>query len=90
MEFHFKITTWESVTVPEECQEEVYQAIKSGEITSSSDIFDFLQDQKEIDETECEVIEEVEEQMSVDENGGCSTIEILDENGNTVWGNGKG
>ena len=81
MEFEFKITTWECVTVDEEQEEKVLQAIKEGKVNSASDIFNL------VDDAYCEQLTETEEQMSVEENGGFATIEVR-EDGDVVWGNG--
>jgi len=43
MDFDFKITTWERVNVPQEKEQEILEAIKAGEITSSNDIFYYLE-----------------------------------------------
>ena len=88
MKFQFKITTWESVTVPEEHEEMILNKIKSGEIESSSDIFDELAELGDMN-VECEKILEVDEQMTVLENQGFSTIEVLDNRGITIYGNGE-
>ena len=53
MKFDFKITTWERVTVREENEQEVLQAIKEGKIESAQDIFDFLADKGDMN-IECE------------------------------------
>lgn len=84
MKFDFKITTWERVEVPTEHEEKVLEAIKNGTITSSQDVFDLLED--DTDMIDCNVILETEEQMSVEDNGGNSTIEVLDGT-ETVWKN---
>jgi len=86
MKFDFKITTWERVTVREENEEEVLQAIKNGKIESANDIYDFLADKENIN-IECEILTEVDEQMSVEDNGGASTIEVVDA-GKTIFYNG--
>tara|TARA_R110000851_G_scaffold21819_1_gene65042 strand:- start:4588 stop:4866 length:279 start_codon:yes stop_codon:yes gene_type:complete len=87
MEFDFKITTWERVTVKEENEQEVLQAIKNGKIESANDIYDFLADKGDIN-IECEKLTQVDEQMSVDDNDGASTIEVLDSAGNSIFSNG--
>jgi hypothetical protein len=83
MNFDFKITTWERVTVPEVHEEKILEGIKKGEITSANDIFNIL------NEADYTIIPEVEEQMTVEENGGSSTIEVMNDDGDLVWGNGK-
>ena len=84
MEFHFKITTWESVTVDEDIEKEVKKKIKKGEITSSNDIYNQFQSG-----VNHETMLEVDEQMTVEENGGASTIEIVDHNQKIIWKNGE-
>lgn len=86
MKFDFKITTWERVTVKEENEQEVLQAIKNGKIESANDIYDFLADKGDIN-IECEILTEVDEQMSVEDNDGASTIEVVDA-GKTIFSNG--
>lgn len=88
MKFDFKVTTWERVEVPTHLEALVLAAIKAGRATSSSDIHDVLAENGHEVDTEYSIIEEVEEQMSVEENGGCSTIEVIDDNDETVWENG--
>lgn len=87
MDFDFKITTWERVNVSEEHEQEVLQAIKEGKITSANDIFCFLAGKEDVN-IECIKLTDVEEQMTVEENGGCSTIEVID-NGKEVFNNKK-
>ena len=86
MKFDFKITTWERVTVREENEQEVLQAIKEGKIESAQDIFDFLADKGDMN-IECEKLTDVDEQMSVEDNDGASTIGVVD-NGKTIFSNG--
>jgi len=88
MKFQFKITTWEQVTVSKEAEEEVLQAIKDGKINSSCDIFDFLADKGDMN-VELEKLDEVDEQMTVEENCDCSTIKVLDEKAKVIFGNGE-
>jgi hypothetical protein len=80
MEFDFKITTWERVTVPKEFEEKVLDGIKNRTITSSNDIHNICSgaDYKKLDG--------VDEQMTIDENGGSATIEVM-ENGNMIYSN---
>jgi hypothetical protein len=87
MDFDFKITTWERVNVSEEHEQEVLQAIKEGKITSANDVFDFLADKGDMN-IECIKLTETDEQMTVEENGGCSTIEVID-NGKEIFNNEK-
>lgn len=76
MHVDFKITTWERCELPDDLTPEevetIKDKIKSGVISCYSDI-----------DEECgnvglstEIILEVEEYMTPEENGGCSTIEF--------------
>lgn len=73
MHVDFKITTWERVEVPAEHEEEIKALIEDGTITSASDMFDHL------DGIECEKLTYVDEQMTPEENGGCSTVEVWEQ-----------
>tara|TARA_R110000765_G_scaffold228346_1_gene332002 strand:- start:299 stop:553 length:255 start_codon:yes stop_codon:yes gene_type:complete len=84
MQVDFKITTWERVEVEEDSIEEVQKAIESGAVTSAEQLvseFNGVSFTGTVDETD--------EQLTVEENGGCSTIEILASDGETIWENGK-
>jgi len=89
MKFDFKITTWERVEVPTDLEELVCGAIKDDKIDSSNSLHDFLSENGHNVDTEYSIIQEVEEQMSVEENGGSSTIEVLGDDGNNIWKNGE-
>jgi hypothetical protein len=80
MEFDFKVTIWERVTVPEKDEQRVLEAIKSGKVTSAEDIF-----QMGI-AADCDKQHDTDEQMTPQENGGCSTIEVM-EDGETIFDN---
>lgn len=80
MHVDFKITTWERINIPEEKEEEVLNLIQSGEIVTGVDLADYLGD------CDIEHLMEVDEYMSPEENGGCSTIEAYNNN-KMVWEN---
>jgi hypothetical protein len=82
MHVDFKITTWERVEIPEGKEPMVRDLIKNGLVESASDLFDHL------DDITCEKLTDVDEQMTPEENGGCSTIEIW-EGVKNIWENGK-
>jgi len=86
MEFDFKITTWERVTVSKENEEKVLEALKSNKISSADDVYNLLEEDGNID---CNVLFECNELMTLEENGGRSTIEVIDDLGETVFKNGK-
>lgn len=39
--------------------------------------------------TENETLIEAQEEITVEENNGCSTVELYDEEGNLIWQNGE-
>lgn len=74
MYIDFKITTWERIHIKDESlKDKIVAALKSGEITSADDVFEFDE------EAYIETLYEVESQMTVEENGGCSTIEAYED-----------
>ena len=76
----FKITTWERVSVPTEHKDKVLEALNSGEIQTSNDLIEFIEDAN-FDG----IMEETSEQLTVEDNGNQPTIEIIDEeDGNTI------
>jgi hypothetical protein len=81
MKFDFKVTTWERITVDEEDVQQVLQGIKNGTLTSSNDIFNLIEG------CESEILDEATVQMSVAENGGECTIEVISEDGETIFTN---
>lgn len=86
MDFDFKVTVWQRVNVPEEIEDHVLKAIKSGKITSAIEVYAFLNEVTS--DIYCSTLLETEEQMTVEENDGNSTIEVV-ENGKTIWENGE-
>lgn len=82
MEFDFKITTWERVTVDPKDEQKVLELIKSGDITSANDVFNYVAD------AECNKLDDVDEQMTVEENGGEATIDVL-EDGVCIYSNSE-
>jgi len=87
MDFDFKVTTWERVNVPEELEEAVLKAVESGRIETSNELCDWLTNNGHEVDIEYEIIPEVEEAITVEENGGCSTIEVR-VSGEVVFHNG--
>ena len=83
MYIDFKITTWERIRIEDESlKDEIVTALKSGEITSADDVFELDKDAYR------EVLYDVEEQMTVEENGGFSTIEAYEDEGTLLYKNG--
>jgi len=88
MRVHFKVTAWESVSLDDDYKEEVLEKLKSGEIKSANGLVEFL-DSKGSDPT-YEMIPESEQQLTIEENDGYSTIEAVDDDYSsvTLWENG--
>jgi len=84
MHIDFKITTWERVEVPFELEIKISKKIKSGQIFSSTGLYEEFTD--ELDP--CEILPEVEQQLDPLYNEGSSTIEVW-ENEKIIWKNGK-
>jgi len=81
MDFDFKITTWERVSVEPEHEEQLLRLIKEGTITCADDCFSYDFD------VQCVKLSDSDEPMTPEENGGCSTIEIIGNNGENVFTN---
>lgn len=84
MHIDFKKTAWERVFIPVGYENEIREKVKKGEITNSSDLIDLYG-------CTWENVLETDEQMSPSENGGCSTIEVFAEKGDsvTLWDNAE-
>ena len=81
----FKITTWKRIRIPDEKLEEVIQKLKEGGCDAPYDIVDEIDDCY-IDY--CDIDLECEEPMTVEENGGASTQEIYNTDGEIIYKNG--
>jgi len=80
MEIDFKVTMWTRATINDEDKDRVLEALKNGEITNISDLYGFAED------PEWEDLNETQEEMTVEDNGGQSTIEAIYDN-ETVYTN---
>jgi hypothetical protein len=85
MNVDFLVKTWERIEVSETIQDEVLGKIKSGEITCSNDICDNYPDTEW--EFKSESLIEYTEQVSLEDNGGCATIDVFDDEGNDIYSN---
>jgi len=84
MYIDFKITTWERIRIEDESlKDKIVAALKSGEITSADDVFELDEDASR------ETLYDVESQMTVEENGGFSTIEAYEDATTLLYGNGE-
>ena len=83
MYIDFKITTWERIHIEDESlKDKIVAALKSGEIASADDVFKF----DKVEDTE--TLYETKSQMTVEENGGFSTIEAYDDEVTLLYQNG--
>ena len=80
MEIDFKVTMWTRATIDSEDKDRVLRALKNGEITNISDLYGFAED------PQWEDLYETQEEMTVEDNSGESTIEAIDD-GETVYTN---
>ena len=84
MYIDFKITTWERIHIKDESlKDKIVAALKSGEITSADDVFEFNED------ADREILHETEShQMTVEDNDGFSTIEAYEDEDTLLYKNG--
>lgn len=83
MYIDFKITTWERIHIEDESlKDKIVAALKSGEITSADDVYEFDKDANR------ELLYSVEEQMSIYDNDGFSTIIAYDDEDTILYQNG--
>jgi len=86
MQFDFKVTSWQRITVPQEQEEKVLDAIKRGDINTASDVYNFLADEGNVSS---ENLLETETEITLEDNGGFSTIEVIGDEGESLFKNGK-
>lgn len=84
MYIDFKITTWERIYIKDETlKDKIVAALKSGEITSADDVFDFNKD------ADREIFHEIDsQQMTIYDNDGFSTIIAYDDEDTLLYQNG--
>lgn len=79
-----KTTIWERIEFDsEEQMKDVLSKLKNRELNSSIDVCDYL-------EKSVEMLHGTSEEMTIYDNGGQPTQEILNEDGNTIWNNVEG
>lgn len=88
MQFDFKITTWQRVSVSKENENKVLDAIKTGELNTASDVFNFLAELGDHN-VSVENLLDTETEMTLEDNQGWSTISVIDEEGQSIFENGK-
>jgi hypothetical protein len=82
----FKVTIWERVYFDDENIDKVSEKIKNGIVSSSEDMFTEFEDRIAHDS---ELLLETSEQMTIEENGNQSTVELYNGNGDTICTNEK-
>ena len=84
MYIDFKITTWERIYIKDESlKDKIVAALKSGEITTADDVFDFNKD------ADREIFHEIDsQQMTIYDNDGFSTIIAYDDEDTILYQNG--
>jgi hypothetical protein len=76
-----KITIWDRMEFDSKEQMlDVLAKLESGEMVTGLDVSDYI-------EKSAELMLETQEEMNVEENGGSCTLEIFDEDGNSIWNN---
>ena len=76
-----KLTIWDRMEF--ESKEQMLEAkamLESGELKSGLDVSDHF-------ELTSEILYDTQEEMSVEENEGGATLEVIDEDGNVIWHN---
>ena len=82
----FKIKGWERINILDDIQDEVRKACEEGKVTSSNSLFELFSG-REDNLDGVHMVSEANEQMEVIENDEAATIELLKENGVTLWNN---
>lgn len=84
----FKTTIWDRIyindTVPQSIKEQLIKLVKDKEIIDANQCYGFYPD---IDDS-YELLNDTQEPMSLEDNDGCNTVELYDDNNNLIWGNG--
>lgn len=78
MYLDFKITTWERLYVPEDLQQEIKEQLENGNLQTANDVIHKYEHKGVYMEG---YISETDETMSVDDNDGQPTIELLNDDG---------
>jgi hypothetical protein len=81
----YKTTVWERFEIEDEHKDSLLEFLKENPEASAMDIWNWYSDNG--GDPHCETIEGTSEEMSVEENGGSSTLEILCD-GKTIYQNG--
>jgi len=80
-----KVTVWQRIQLNEDKNVSAEEVI---EILKEDDPSELWNDEKERFLPDYENLIDTEEYMSIDDNDGCSTIELYDDEDNLLWENG--
>jgi hypothetical protein len=78
----YKTTVWERFEIEDQDKDLLLEFLKQNPEASAMDIYAWYCDNG--GDPHCETIEGTSEEMSVEENGGSSTLEILSSDGNEM------
>jgi hypothetical protein len=81
MEFDFKLTVWERISVDPKDEKKILKLIKSGEITCALDIYNHVGDASR------ELLYETETAISPKDCNGYPTIDVIGDNGESLFTN---
>ena len=85
----YKTTVWERFEIDDQDKDLLLEFLKENPEASAMDIYDWYCTNIG-GALHCEILEGTSEEMSVEENGGSSTLEILSSDGNEmIYQNGK-
>lgn len=84
MKLHVKVTVWQEIKLNENEGVSLEEVI---ELLSKYGPGELWNDEQERFSPEFENLIETEEYMSVEDNGGCSTMELYDDNHKLLWEN---
>ena len=79
---YIKVTAWERYEIDDSKAEEVKAKLESGEITTGNDIAEMF-------DIGMEIVDDASTDMTLEDNGGYSTIELMLDDNTMIWQNGK-
>lgn len=90
MKIDFLIQTWERIIVTGTAEQklEVVATIREGLVTTSNDLIEYL-DEQGIEYDFQGTMAELDTPVSVEANGGCSTLDVTGEDGIELYKNGN-
>lgn len=86
MDIDFKITAWERVVVPEHLEDKVLEKIKDGSLRTANEVCIYLANLDIYGKYEG-ILEDTIISMSIEENNGNPTIEVIGDEGEYIFNN---